>query len=104
LPKAKSGAAKKANPATINIPPDVSQFYSNAFSALITQWDFTLLFGSHTLPSSLVPGQGSAGLVEVDAAIRMSPQHAKAAAVALGALIKEYETRYGVIQSEPKGK
>ena len=93
----KKTVQKAAAGPTVQISDGVSEFYANSMNVLITPWDFVLLFGSTLLPKTIRQGAQTAGDVRVDAAIRMSPQHAKAASRVLAKLIEEYEKQVGVI-------
>ena len=89
---------------TIRVPEGVSDFYVNSLNVLLTPWDFILLFGSLSLPESISSGkQTLPGEIRVDAAIRMSPQHAKASASALQRMVNEYEKQFGEIATPADG-
>ena len=96
MPKAKR---KNQAPPPIEIPEGVIQLYSNSLNVLTTTWDFILLFGSAQLPEKIGgPGQTLKAPIRVDAAITMSPQHAKASAKALQSVVEGYEKRFGTIK------
>ena len=93
--------ARRSNqPRPIEIPEGVVQLYSNSLNVLTTPWDLILLFGSTQLPESIgsARGQQLAAAVRIDAAITMSPQHAKAAAKVLQNVVAMYEKRFGEIR------
>lgn len=96
MPKAKQPQRDSGGP-SIKIPEGVSEFYANSLNILLTPWDFVLLFGSLALPATV----GSAGKVtsevRVDAAIRMSPQHAKASSIVMQSMVAKYEETFGEI-------
>ena len=80
------------------IPDNVAEFYSNSLNVGTTLWDFTLFFGSTALPDAIGASPSSqVTQIRVDCVVRMSPQHAKAAATALGRLVAQYEMRFGEI-------
>jgi hypothetical protein len=82
----------------IQIPEGVSEFYSNSLLVGFTAWDVTLLFGSTALPESISGETGAQQLLgntTVDAVVKMSPQHAKAAARALNDVVAAYERQFG---------
>ncbi len=92
-------AKKNQTPPAVEIPEGVIQLYSNSLNILTTTWDFILLFGSAQLPEKIGgPGQTMKAPIRVDAAITMSPQHAKASAKALQRVVNEYEKRHGEIR------
>ena len=94
----------------IRIPEGVSEFYANSLNVLITPWDFVLLYGSVALPNSIASGRGAItggarsmqSEIRIDAAVRMSPQHAKASANALQRTVAEYEKMFGPITLPPQ--
>jgi len=89
---------------TAEIPEGVIQLYANAMNVLVTPWDLVLLFGSIQLPEAISgTGKPTKAPIRIDAAITMSPQHAKATAKALQDVITEYEKIYGDI-GLPEGK
>jgi DNA-binding LytR/AlgR family response regulator len=88
----------------LQIPEGLVQSYANSLNVLFTPWDFMLLFGSTRLPQAIGIGAGQAiGTVEVDVAITMSPQHAKAAVAALQQVVEEYERQFGEIHVPDTG-
>ena len=104
MAKKAQSAAQKPPEVTIRIPEGVSDFYVNSLNVLVTPWDFILLYGSLTLPESISSGkQALPGEIRVDAAIRMSPQHAKASAHALQRMVNEYEKQFGEIVTPADG-
>ncbi len=99
MPKEKSLVPKQQ---TAEIPEGVMQFYANAMNILVTPWDVVLLFGSIKLPEAIAGIVGTSGAskeppIRIDAAVIMSPQHAKATANALQHVVTEYEKQYGKI-------
>jgi hypothetical protein len=107
LPKTPQQADQKAP--VIRIPEGVSEFYANSLNVLITPWDFILLYGSTALPNSIATGRGAVAggarmqsEIRIDAAVRMSPQHAKASANALQRTVAEYEKMFGSIPLPPE--
>lgn len=95
MPKAK----RNNQPQPIEIPEGVIQLYSNSLNVLTTTWDFILLFGSAQLPEKIGgAGQAVKAAIRVDAAITMSPQHAKASAKALQDVVDGYEEKFGEIK------
>lgn len=97
-----------ANPAQrdtakIIIPENVSEFYSNNLFALTTPFDFMLLFGSTTLPSSIsVESQHIRQDARIDVVVRMSPQQAKNCMRALKKAVENYEAAHGEIHIPPE--
>ena len=90
--------AGQAGQRRIVIPDHVSEFYANTLNIGTTPWDFTLFYGSISLPESIGGGSGVAEThIAIDAVIRMSPQHAKAAANAMTQAVDIWEDRYGEI-------
>ncbi len=87
------------------IPEEVAQFYVNNLSVLVTPWDFVLLYGALALPANVStqgePIQQSSG-VRVEAAIRMSPQHAKAGLKLMQRMVETYENQFGEIRLPPE--
>jgi hypothetical protein len=50
---AQQPSGKGVNIPKIIIPENVSEFYINSLFVASTDWDFMLIFGSMTLPSSI---------------------------------------------------
>ena len=96
MPKDKS--LEPSQPIT-EIPEGVTQLYANAMNILVTPWDVALLFGSIQLPEAIAGkiGESTKSPIRIDAAVIMSPQHAKATAIALQKVVTEYEKQYGEI-------
>ena len=51
------GGQNQPSTAQIQIPENVSEFYSNALNIGVTSWDFMFFFGSTQLPSAMPVGQ-----------------------------------------------
>jgi hypothetical protein len=94
----KSGKSLPDNQPKIIIPENVSEFYVNSLLVAATPFDFMLLCGSQSLPSSISPvNQSFHQDTRVDVVIRMSPQHAKVAVLNIQKAIDDYETKNGAI-------
>ena len=94
MPKRKAAGQAKT---PIEIPDGVIQIYSNSLNVLTTSWDFILLFGSIQLPGTIGGTGPTKTAIRVDAAVVMSPQHAKASVNALQKVVEEYEKNFGEI-------
>lgn len=70
--------------------------YSNAFNAFSSQEEVTLVFGTN---QTLYTGQDEV-TVELTNRIILSPHRAKALTMLLAGILKEYESRYGVLGSK----
>ena len=98
-PKAKE-AAKSGDEAIIEfINPDPHfKCYSNSAQIVTTFWDFRFNFGEIVR----VEKAERKLIIEQQATIVMSPQHAKALASALLRNLEAYEKQFGEIKSPPQ--
>jgi len=105
MPRQRKRQLVSAAPADlrIEIPEGIIQLYANAMNVVVTPWDLILLFGSIQLPETITGDGTAAGTIRIDAAVTMSPQHAKAAVKALQSVVDGYEKRFGEINM-PEGK
>ncbi len=90
MPEVTEGQPSAGTTVTKRVAPDARNLYVNSTEFAITPWDIQMQLNH-------VHAEASALIIEQVATVSMSPQHAKAFAIALASNVREWESNYGEI-------
>ena len=92
MPKARDeNSPAKKRVAEYRLAADYRSYYTNSAGVQTTPWDITIKFGK------VIEASKAKLVVENQAEVVMSPQHAKSVAQLMDEQIKSYEAKHGPI-------